>query len=71
MQINSIFNEFENLSVEKMTLSTALGIFSTERFSNPLNIFNINIYNIGSLNLTTKILQTKKFIKNNNDLDVT
>ena len=25
MQINSIFKEFENLSVEKMTLSTALG----------------------------------------------
>ena len=30
--------------------------------------FNINIYNIGSLNLTTKILQTKNIIKNNNDL---
>ena len=27
--------------------------------------FNINIYNVGSLNLTTKILQTKNFIKNN------
>ena len=26
------------------------------------------IYNIGSLNLTTKILHTKNFIKNNNDL---
>ena len=30
--------------------------------------FNINNYNIGSLNLIKKILQTKSFIKNNNDL---
>ena len=30
--------------------------------------FNINNYNIGSHNLTTKILQTKNFIRKNNDL---
>ena len=30
--------------------------------------FNLNNYNIGSLNLTTTILQTKNFLKNNNDI---
>ena len=30
--------------------------------------FYLNNYNIGSLNLTTNILQTKNFLKNNNDI---
>ena len=64
MQINSIFKEFENLSVEKKTFavdrqSKDLGwntsavesvFFSTERFSNSLNIsikFK-NIYDNGN-----------------------
>ena len=52
MQINSIFKEFENISVEKKTLSIAAiegpglesqlsrkRLFTTERFSNSLNIY--------------------------------
>ena len=47
MQMNSIFKEFENLSVEKKTLSTALG-YEPRSFdcrstvSNSLKIENIH-----------------------------
>ena len=52
MQMNEIFKEFENISVEKrrfrLRWDSSPDLFSTERFSNSLNKYIIFIFVINS-----------------------
>ena len=72
--MNSNIKEFENLSVKKKTLSTALGFepwsfdcrFSTERFSNSLILLKIIefwIFNSIFLNLKEKYTSYEKMLQ--------